>query len=106
MDLHWIIGSVTAGSQGEMTDSPRRKLNCSCSASGFHIRIDFMLGDRKDFAKPADRTDQSSEHTSQTNDDAGDESSSQKHNPHCGHHWPGGRNWKFHAFLCFVLMLF
>jgi hypothetical protein len=65
-----------------------------------------MFWNRKNRPEPANPTDQGSEHTDETNDDAGDESSRQQRDPHCGHHWPGRRSRKFHAFLCFVLMLF
>ena len=61
MHLNWIVGPVTACTQGEVTDPSRRKLNWRGPASGFYIRIDFMLGDRKNVSKPADGADQCGE---------------------------------------------
>jgi len=65
-----------------------------------------MFWNWKNRPEPANCADQGSEHAGHTDDDAGDESGSKKHDPDSANHGPGGGSRKFHSFRCFVLMLF
>ena len=64
-----------------------------------------MLGNRENFSKPADSAHQGSEQTGQTDDDAGDKSSSNEHDTYRGDHRPGGRSRKLNPFMMILFRI-